>query len=299
MLTNPTIETLKSLKQHGMIEALEEQQQTPAVQALSFEERIALIVDRERLYRDNQRRSRLLRGAHLKVAEASIEDISYKAARGLDKRQIATLATGEWIRRSQNILITGTTGSGKTWISCALAQQACRQGASVTYWRVSRLIEELRVSHGDGSYIKLLKSISKTSLIVLDDFGLTALSAQDRTDLLEILDDRLNTGSTLIASQLPVDTWHAYLGEPTLADAILDRIVHTSHRIDLKGPGRLHAQATHAGGCMNACPITELLPPGASDHPAFVTYARKPETRKPATTRQRWRAALTDREHLT
>src|SRR5258707_13112325 len=195
MLTNPTIETLKALKLQGMIQALEEQQQTPAVQALSFEERIALIVDRERLYRDNQRRSRLLRGAHLKVSEASIEDISYKAARGLDKRQIATLATGEWIRRSQNILITGTTGSGKTWISCALAQQACRQGASVTYWRVSRLVEELRVSHGDGSYIKLLKTISKTSLIVLDDFGLTALSAQDRTDLLEILDDRINTGS--------------------------------------------------------------------------------------------------------
>ena len=237
MLTNPTIEILKSLKQHGMIEALEEQQQTPAVQALSFEERIALIVDRERLYRDNQRRSRLLRGAHLKVSEASIEDISYKAARGLDKRQIATLATGEWIRRSQNILITGATGTGKTWISCALAQQVCRQGASVTYWRVSRLIEELRVSHGDGSYIKLLKTISKTSLIVLDDFGLTALSAQDRTDLLEIPDDRINTGSTLIASQLPVDTWHAYLGEPTLADAILDRIVHTSHRIELKVPG--------------------------------------------------------------
>jgi DNA replication protein DnaC len=237
MLTNPTIETLKSLKQHGMIEALEEQQQTPAVQALSFEERIALIVDRERLYRDNQRRSRLMRGAHLKVSEASIEDISYKAARGLDKRQIATLATGEWIRRSQNLLITGVTGTGKTWISCALAQQVCRQGASVTYWRVSRLIEELRVSHGDGSYIKLLKTISKTSLIVLDDFGLTALSAQDRTDLLEILDDRINTGSTLIASQLPVDTWHAYLGEPTLADAILDRIVHTSHRIELKVPG--------------------------------------------------------------
>jgi DNA replication protein DnaC len=228
---------MKSLKLHGMIEALEEQQQAPAVQALSFEERLALIVDRERLYRDNQRRSRLMRGAHLKVSEASIEDISYKAARGLDKRQIATLATGEWIRRAQNILITGVTGTGKTWISCALAQQVCRQGASVTYWRVSRLIEELRVSHGDGSYIKLLKTISKTSLIVLDDFGLTALSAQDRTDLLEILDDRINTGSTLIASQLPVDTWHAYLGEPTLADAILDRIVHTSHRIELKVPG--------------------------------------------------------------
>jgi DNA replication protein DnaC len=237
MLTNPTLETLKSLKLHGMLEALEEQQQTPSIQALSFEERVALLVDRERIYRDNQRRTRLLRGARLKVAEASLEDINYKAARGLDKRQIATLATGEWIRRAQNLLITGATGSGKTWIACALAQQTCRQGDSVLYYRVPRLLEELRISHGDGSYIKFLKSLSKASLIVLDDWGLTALSAQDRADLLEILDDRVNTGSTLIASQLPVDTWHAYLGESTLADAILDRLVHHSHRIELKVPG--------------------------------------------------------------
>jgi len=237
MLTNPTIETLKTLKLQGMLEALEEQQQTPSIQALSFEERVALLVDRERIHRDNQRRTRLLRGARLKVSEASLEDINYKADRGLDKRQIATLATGEWIRRSQNLLITGATGSGKTWIACALAQQTCRQGDSVLYYRVPRLIEELRISHGDGSYIKFLKSLSKASLIVLDDWGLTALSAQDRADLLEILDDRVNTASTLVASQLPVDTWHGYLGEPTLADAILDRLVHHSHRIELKVPG--------------------------------------------------------------
>lgn len=237
MLTNPTTETLKALKLHGMLEALEEQQRTPTVQALSFEERFALLADRERLHRENQRRTRLLRGARLKVASASIEDINYKAARGLDKRQIASLATGEWIRRAQNLLITGATGSGKTWIACALAQQSCRQGNSVAYWRVPRLIEELRISHGDGSYIKFLKTLSKTTLIVLDDWGLTALSVQDRADLLEILDDRVNTGSTLIASQLPVDSWHAYLGEPTLADAILDRLVHHSHRIELKVPG--------------------------------------------------------------
>lgn len=237
MLMNPTIETLKGLKLHGMCEALEEQQQLPGVQALAFEERMALIVDRERLHRDNQRRTRLLRGAHLKVAQASIEDIDYKAARGLDKRQIMTLASGEWVRRSQNLLITGATGSGKTWLACALAQQTCRQGTSVLYWRVPRLIEELRVAHGDGSYIKLLKTLAKASLIVLDDWGLTALSTQDRADLLEILDDRVNAGSTLIASQLPVDTWHAYLGEPTVADAILDRLVHHSHRIELKVPG--------------------------------------------------------------
>jgi DNA replication protein DnaC len=237
MLTNPTIEILKMLKLYGLLEALEEQQRTPTVQSLSFEERMALLIDRERLYRDNHRRTRLLRGARLKVAEASIEDINYKAARGLDKRQIAQLATGEWIRRAQNLLITGATGSGKTWIACALAQQTCRQGHSVLYWRVPRLIEELRIAHGDGSYIKFLKTLSKAALIVLDDWGLTALSAQDRADLLEILDDRVDTGSTLIASQLPVDTWHAYLGEPTLADAILDRLVHQSHRIELKVPG--------------------------------------------------------------
>ena len=206
MLTNPTLETLKTLKLHGMLEALEEQHNTPAIQALSFEERFALLADRERLHRENQRRTRLLRGARLKVASASIEDINYKAARGLDKRQIAQLATGEWIRRAQNLLITGATGSGKTWLACALAQQACRQGDSASYWRVPRLIEELRIAHGDGSYIKFLKTLSKASLIVLDDWGLTALNAQDRADLLEILDDRVNTGSTLVASQLPVDT---------------------------------------------------------------------------------------------
>jgi DNA replication protein DnaC len=237
MLTHPTVETLKGLKLHGMIAALEEQQGNAATQSLSFEERLALIVDRERLYRDNQRRTRLLQGAKLKVVAACIEDINYKAARGLDKRQIATLSTGEWIRRSQNLLITGATGSGKTWIACALAQQTCRQGNSVLYWRVPRLIEQLRIAHGDGSYMKFLKTLAKASLIVLDDWGLAALSTQDRADLLEILDDRVNTSSTLIASQLPVDTWHAYLGEPTVADAILDRLVHHSHRIELKIPG--------------------------------------------------------------
>ena len=234
MLMHNTLETLRSLKLHGMAQALEEQQATPTSQALAFEERFALIVDRERLYRDNQRRTRLLRGARLKVAQACVEDIDYKAARGLDKRQIATLASGEWIQRSQNLLLTGATGSGKTWLACAFAQQACRQGRSVLYWRVPRLFEELHVAHGDGSYMKLLKQIEKAALIVLDDWGLTALSTQDRADLLEILDDRVNTRSTLIASQLPVDTWHTYLGEPTLADAILDRLVHHSHRIHIK-----------------------------------------------------------------
>ena len=237
MLMHNTLEILRSLKLHGMAAALEEQQAMPQTQALSCEERLALLVDRERLYRDNLRRTRLLQQAHLKVAQACLEDIDYKAARGLDKRQIATLASCEWVRRGQNILITGPTGTGKTWLACALAQHACRQGLPALYWRVPRLFEEIRVAHGDGSYLRLLKRIEKASIVILDDWGLTPLTAQDRADLLEIFDDRVHARSTILVSQLPVDTWHAYLGEPTLADAILDRIVHHSHRIPLTTTG--------------------------------------------------------------
>lgn len=237
MLTHHTLETLRSLKLYGMAAALEEQLGMPSSQQLSFEERIGLLVDRERTYRDNTRRTRLLQQAHLKVAQACLEDLDYKAARGLDKRQIATLASCEWVRRGQNVLITGPTGSGKTWLACALAQHACREGLSALYWRVPRLFEELRVAHGDGSYMRLLKRIEKAAILVLDDWGLSAMGAQDRADLLEILDDRVNARSTILISQLPVDTWHAYLGEPTLADAILDRLVHHSHRIPLAMQG--------------------------------------------------------------
>jgi DNA replication protein DnaC len=237
MLTQNTIETLRHLKLHGMAHALEEQRDTPNTHALSFEERLALLVDRERLHRENSRYRGLLREARLKIAQACVEDIHYKSHRGLDKSQIAALADGAWIQRGQNLLVTGPTGSGKTWISCALAHQACRQGLSARYWRVPRLFEEIRTSHGDGSYLKLLKRLAKTPVLVLDDWGLITLSTQDRADLLEILDDRVNARSTVICSQLPVSTWHAYLGEPTLADAILDRLVHHSHRIELKTKG--------------------------------------------------------------
>jgi DNA replication protein DnaC len=237
MLTHNTLETLRALKLHGMAAALEEQQSMPSTHDLSFEERLALLVDRERLYRDNTRRTRLLQQARLKVAQACLEDLDYKAARGLDKRQIASLASCEWVRRGQNVLITGPTGSGKTWLACALAQHACREGLSALYWRVPRLFEELRIAHGDGSYMRLLKRIEKASILVLGDWGLSALGAQDRADLLEILDDRVPARSTILISQLPVDTWHAYLGEPTLADAILDRLVHHSHRIPLAMQG--------------------------------------------------------------
>lgn len=234
MLMQNTLATLRYLKLHGLAQALEEQREAPNTHALAFEERLALLVDRERLSRENGRYRGLIRDARLKVAQACIEDVNYKTNRGLDKSQMAALADGAWIQRGQNLLITGSTGSGKTWIACALAHQACRQGLPARYWRVPRLFEELRTSHGDGSYLKLLKRLAKTPVLVLDDWGLIALSTQDRADLLEILDDRLNAHSTVICSQLPVDTWHAYLGEPTLADAILDRLVHHSHRIELK-----------------------------------------------------------------
>lgn len=236
MLNNPTLETLKGLKLHGMAIAFEEQLQNPSTASLAFEERFGLLVDRERLHRENARTTRLLRLARLKHSQAAVEDINYRSDRKLDRRLIATLATGEWIRRGHGLLMTGKTGTGKSWLFCALARQACRQGWSVRYWRLARLLEQLRIAHADGSYIALLKKIAKTDLIGLDDWGLTPTTAQGRAHLLELLDDRAGEKSTAILSQLPVEEWHAYLAEPTLADAILDRLVHRSHRLDLKGP---------------------------------------------------------------
>jgi DNA replication protein DnaC len=168
MLTENTLETLRYLKLHGMAQALEQQRETPDTHALAFEERLGLLVDRERLYRQNGRYRGLLREARLKVAQACVEDISYKPGRGLDKSQIAALADGAWIQRGQNLLVTGPTGSGKTWIACALAHQACRQGLQGRYWRVPRLFAEIRTAHGDGSYLKLLKRLAKSPVLILD-----------------------------------------------------------------------------------------------------------------------------------
>jgi DNA replication protein DnaC len=238
MLIQHTLTQLKSLKLDGMAHALEEQQIMPASQALAFEDRLSLLVEREIVWRDNRRLERLLRQAKLKQAQACMEDIDYRGSRGLDKRLMVTLAGCEWIRRSQNILLTGPTGAGKTWLACALGNQACRQGFSVMYLRVPRLVEHLRIAHGDGSFGKLLAQLARIDVLLLDDWGLTPLQSSERHDLLEVVDDRVNSRSTIITSQLPVEHWHAWLNDPTLADAILDRLVHASHRIALKGESR-------------------------------------------------------------
>jgi len=235
MLIQPTLTTLKQLKLDGMARAFEEQSTQSAAASLSFEERFGLLVDREFTHRDSKRIERLMKHAKLKVSSACVEDIDYRAGRGLDKRLMVSLASCDWIRHAQSLLITGPTGCGKTWLACALAQQACRQGFSALYVRMPRLFEELRIAHGDGSFSRRLAALARTDLLLLDDWGLNPLTQPERSDLLEILDDRVGARSTLITSQLPLEHWHEYLADPTLADAILDRIVHQSHKLKLKG----------------------------------------------------------------
>ncbi|MDP3295899.1 MAG: IS21-like element helper ATPase IstB [Nevskia sp.] len=221
MLNQHTVRTLQALKLHGMAQAFDEQRAQSALSDLSFEERFGLIVDREVTHRDSHRLQRLLKNARLKHV-ACLEDIDYRASRDLDKSLIASLAPCDWIRAKQNLIVTGATGCGKTYLACALGHQACRQGLSVLYVRAPRIFEELRIAHGDGSFSRRLIQLAKTDLLLIDDWALAPLTAGDRNDLLEILDDRINSRSTLITSQLPDKHWHEYLDDPTLADAILD-----------------------------------------------------------------------------
>ena len=234
MLTHPTHDRLVALKLTGMAKALEEQRRQPDIATLGFEERLALMVDREAIERANKKLVSRLKSASLRQS-AVVEDIDMKAPRGLDKALFAKLVAGDWIARHQNLAIIGKTGLGKSWIACALGHKACRDDRSVLYHRVPRLFDALAIARGDGRHARLLKTLSRVDLLILDDWGLAPIGQSERTDLLELLDDRTTGKATLITSQLPVEHWHAYVNDPTLADAILDRIVHGSHRLALKG----------------------------------------------------------------
>jgi len=235
LLNEPTLTQLRSLRLDGMLRALEDDATTTATATLTFEQRLAMLVQREVDWRDGKRVERLLKAAKLKVSAACIEDIDWRASRGLDRNLITELAGCDWLRRAHNVLITGATGVGKTWLACAFGHRAARSGFSVFYARAPRLLEELRVAHGDGSFGRRLAQLARTDLLILDDFAIAPLGAGERNDLLELLDDRVGTRATLITSQLPISAWHEWLADPTLADAILDRIVHSAHKIALKG----------------------------------------------------------------
>lgn len=234
MLTNPTISQLRALKLYGMAEGFEQQLAAPETHDLVFEERFALLVDREVASRDTRRLQRLLRAAKLRQS-ACLEDVNYRHPRGLDRRQMAALSTCDWIRAGHNLLITASCGLGKTWLACAFGQAAARQGLTVLYERCGRLLEELAVAHGNGSYTRRLAQLARIDLLVLDDYGLKKLGQQERADLLEVLEDRCQRRSTLVTSQLPTDAWHDAVGSPTLADAILDRLMTNAHKITLSG----------------------------------------------------------------
>jgi DNA replication protein DnaC len=234
MLKHPTLDKLQQLRLFGIYKALCEQMSLPESDSLGFEERLGLLLDREITEREDRRMQTRLRQAKLKQ-QACIEDLDYRTPRGLDKALTLQLASCRWLHEGLNLIINGPTGVGKTWIACALAHKACREGFTALYLRLPRLFEELALAHADGRFTKLMAGFAKTDLIILDDWGLAKLSAEQRRDLLELLDDRHGTRSTLVTSQFPVDHWHEIIGDPTLADAILDRLVHNAYRINLKG----------------------------------------------------------------
>lgn len=234
MLLHPTLEKLTTLRFTGMAAALDEQMQMNSLDDMGFEERLGLLLDREMAVRQTRRMNTRLRKAKLRQ-DGCIEDINFRHPRGLDKSLVMKLAGCEWIKEHNNLIITGPTGVGKTYLACAFAQKACREGFTTLYLRVTKLFTDLAVAKGDGRYLKLLASFAKTDLLVLDDYGLDQLGRDQRHDLLEILEDRHGLKSTLVTSQLPIDHWHEQIGDPTLADAILDRLVHSAHKIKLNG----------------------------------------------------------------
>ncbi len=234
MLHHPSIEKLTQLRLHTMAKALQEQDSITEIDDLCFEERLGLLLDRELNERDTRKLQLRLRHATLRLP-ACFEDINWRQPRGLDKPLMLRLGSCQWLNKHLNCLISGPTGVGKSWLACALAHKACLEGYHVKYYRCSRLLEALKLGRGDGSYAKLMKQMGKADLLIIDDFGIGAINDTYRHDLLEVLEERYNRRSTLVTSQLPVDKWYEYLDDPTLADAILDRLVHNAYRIALDG----------------------------------------------------------------
>ena len=246
MLTHPTYERLIALGLTGMAKALEEQRRQSDLTALDFEERLALMVDRETIERENKRLVTRLKFARLRQS-AVVEDINMKAPRSLDKALFQKLVAGDWIERHQNLLIIGQAGVGKSFIACALGHKACRDNRSVLYYRLPRLFDALLLARGDGRYGRLLKTLARVTLLILDDWGLAPLTPDQERDLLEVLDDRHGCSSTIVTSQLPVEHWHELIANPTIADAILDPLIHNGHRLILKGDSMRKLAAKQSG----------------------------------------------------
>lgn len=243
MLKIPTMEKLQALKLNGMLKGLEEQNASQEYESLSFDERLGLLIDRETIERENRRLKTRLKQAKLRQA-ACFEDIDYRHPRGLDKSLMLSLGNCSWIKEHQNILITGATGVGKSYLACALAHRACLEGHKVRYYRSPRLFRELHAAQGDGTYLKLLSGLSKFHVLIIDDWGLETLKDQQRNDLLEVFEDRHGISSTMVTSQLPVEHWHEVVGNPTIADAVLDRLVHNAYKIALDGDSMRRKKAS-------------------------------------------------------
>jgi len=243
MLNEPTMTKLNEMKLFTMASAWAEQQQTSDLAKVSFDERFGLLVDAEYIARENRRLARLLREAKLRISNACVEDVDTPARRGLDKSVLRQLATCKWVHDHRNVIVTGATGVGKTYVACALAQQCCRKGLRVLYRRVPRLLDELALARADGTYPRLLTKLSRYDVLVLDDWGLAKLTDAARHDILEVLEDRYDLRSTIVTSQLPVKHWHEYIEDPTLADAICDRVLHRAHKLKLCGPSRRKEKA--------------------------------------------------------
>jgi DNA replication protein DnaC len=238
MLTEPTIKKLHELRLAIMAEAWQQQQKDAKIGALSFDERFTLLVDAEHQARDNRRLTRLLKDAQLRIPQACVEDVATSGARGIEKAMLRQLASCSWVTEHLNVLITGGTGVGKSFLACALGQSACRKALRVTYRRVPRLLDELALARAEGSHARLLAKLAKFDVLVLDDWGLGVPKDSQRHDLLEVIEDRYGRVSTVVTSQLPVGKWYEWIGDPTMADAILDRVVNNAYKIDLKGPSR-------------------------------------------------------------